>query len=159
MIQSIHHVSFTIKEMDRSIAFYRHLGFQVASDRRQLTADYLKDITGYAEAEMHVAYLNGFNVQLELIQYVAPAGIDLDKTNYHVGSAHICFITDDIHAEYERLKQAGVRFRTAPIAIREGPNAGKGAVYFYDPDGYTLELAAVWKQSDSSKTEKGDGHG
>ncbi|WP_135553605.1 VOC family protein [Paenibacillus cymbidii] len=154
MIQSIHHVSFTIKEMERSIAFYRRLGFQVASDRRHLTADYLRAITGYADAEMHVAYLNGYNVQLELIQYVAPAGIDLDKTNYHVGSAHICFATDDIYAEYERLQQAGVRFRTAPVAIREGPNAGMGAVYFFDPDGYTLELAGVLPETDSPKTKE-----
>jgi catechol 2,3-dioxygenase-like lactoylglutathione lyase family enzyme len=152
MIVSINHISFTIKDMDRSIAFYTMLGFQVASDRRDLTADYLKAITRYADAHMHVAYLSGYNVQLELMQYVSPAGIDLDKSNFNVGSAHICFNVDDIYMEYERLKQAGVQFRTAPVEIHQGPNAGRAAVYFYDPDGYTLELSAAVNSSNRTRS-------
>jgi len=35
-IESIHHVSFTVKDLDRSLVFYQKLGFQVASDRRDL---------------------------------------------------------------------------------------------------------------------------
>jgi len=143
MFRSIHHVSFTVADIDRSIAFYQLLGFQVASDRRHLSADYLRAITGYAELDMHVVYMSGLNVQLELMQYVRPAGIDLDKDNKNVGSAHICFEVDDIHKAYKMLRAQQVRFRSSPVEIRQGPNAGRGAVYFYDPDGYTLELSAV----------------
>lgn len=142
IIASIHHVSFTVKDLDRSLAFYRRLGFQAASDRRNLSAGYLREITGYPDAVMHVAYLGGFNVQLELIQYVLPAGVDLDKEPRNVGSAHLCFAVEDLFGAYEKLRADGVRFRSSPVAIREGPNAGRGAVYFFDPDGYTLELSA-----------------
>jgi catechol 2,3-dioxygenase-like lactoylglutathione lyase family enzyme len=106
-----------------------------------LNADYLRAIIGYPELDMHVVYLAGMNVQLELMQYVVPKGIDLDKDNKNVGSAHICFETDDVYAGYEALRSRGVRFRSAPVEIQQGPNAGRGAVYFFDPDGYTLELA------------------
>jgi len=140
-IESIHHVSFTVKDLDRSLVFYQKLGFQVASDRRDLSADYLRKITGYADAVMHVAYLGGFNVQLELIQYASPAGVDLDKTTKNVGSAHICFAVRDLMACYEKLKAGGVRFQSAPVTIPVGPNVGRGAVYFFDPDGFTLELS------------------
>jgi len=146
-IRSIHHVSFTVGDMDRSLAFYRGLGFEVASDRRNLEAAYLRDITGYPDVLMHVAFLAGYNVLLELIQYVRPSGANLDKANHNIGSAHLCFEVDDIHAAYGILSQDGVRFRSPPVEIHQGPNAGRGAVYFEDPDGYTLELAAKLKTS------------
>ena len=38
------------------------------------------------------------------------------------------------------LKAKGVRFKSEPVSITAGPNAGGLVVYFYDPDGYTLEL-------------------
>jgi catechol 2,3-dioxygenase-like lactoylglutathione lyase family enzyme len=146
-IRSIHHVSFTIGDMDRSLAFYRNLGFEVSSDRRNLDADYLRDITCYDDVLMHVAFLKGYNVLLELIQYVRPQGIDLDKTNYNIGSAHLCFEVEDIYAAYECLRLSGVVFRSPPVEIHQGPNAGRGAVYFQDPDGYTLEFSALLKNS------------
>lgn len=145
IIESIHHVSFTVKDVDRSLAFYQKLGFQVASDRRNLSADFLRKITGFPDAVLHVAYLSGFNVQLELIQYVHPAGVDLDKANNNVGSAHLCFVVSDIYACYEKLQGEGVSFRSAPVPIDAGPNAGRAAVYFLDPDGYTLEFSAMLK--------------
>ena len=47
----------------------------------------------------------------------------------------------DIHATFERLRAAGVAFKSAaPVAITAGANRGGHAVYFTDPDGITLEL-------------------
>ena len=52
----------------------------------------------------------------------------------------MAFVVDDIHVEYSRLCQAGVRFRSEPVAIVAGVNRGGASVYFLDPDGITLEL-------------------
>lgn len=146
MILSIHHVSLTVSDLDRSIAFYRHLGFELASDRRDLNAEYLAGITGYPGVRMHVAFLTGFNVRLELVQYLHPAGADIDKQPKNTGSTHLCFEVDDLHAAFEQLRSMGVRFRSeAPVEIHEGPNAGRGAFYFLDPDGFTMEIAAELK--------------
>ena len=52
----------------------------------------------------------------------------------------MCFAVDDIHAEYDRLKELGVRFRSPPVAIEAGPNEGGYTVYFLDCNDITLEM-------------------
>jgi catechol 2,3-dioxygenase-like lactoylglutathione lyase family enzyme len=140
LILSVHHISFTVGDIDRSIKFYKNLGFKVDSDRRGLAENYLRNITGYSDAIMNVTFLSGYNMLLELIEYVQPSGVNLDKSNYNIGSAHICFEVDNVKHEYDRLTLEGVVFRSLPVEIDTGINAGRVAVYFYDPDGYTLEL-------------------
>lgn len=148
MIESIYHVSFTVSNIDRSIEFYKQLGFHISSDRRFLKLPYLRAAIDYPDADMHLAILEGYNVALELIEYVQPKGVDLDKSNRNVGSAHIAFFVDDIKEEYDRLLQLNVVFRTPPVMIDSGPNQGKHFVYFYDPDGYTLEFVESRKNGE-----------
>lgn len=140
-ITGIHHVSLSVSNIDRSIAFYELLGFSVQSDRRNLSSPYLREVTGYPDAVLDVVFLAGHSLLLELLHYRVPKGVDLDKSNYNYGSAHICFETSDIAAEHSRLSKHGVVFRSSPVGIHEGPNAGRAAAYFADPDGYTMELA------------------
>lgn len=60
--------------------------------------------------------------------------------NYYVGASHICFLVDDIEAEYKRLAAGGVRFNSPPVDIvRDGKPVGR-ALYLFDPDGITVEL-------------------
>ena len=48
---------------------------------------------------------------------------------------------EDIHAIYDRLRAAGVRFASdAPVAILAGRHKGGYTVYARDPDGVTIEL-------------------
>jgi catechol 2,3-dioxygenase-like lactoylglutathione lyase family enzyme len=47
---------------------------------------------------------------------------------------------DDLWEEYRRLVALGVRFKSEPVDITSGRNAGGKAVYLTDPDGITLEL-------------------
>ena len=54
---------------------------------------------------------------------------------------HPLLVTDDIHAEFERMKALGVKFKAEkPVAIEAGVNKGGFAIYLFDPDGITLEL-------------------
>jgi lactoylglutathione lyase len=140
MINTFHHVSFTVRDIEQSIAFYQNLGFIILSDRRSLDYTYLRKTTGFTEAIMHIALLSGNNLNLELIEFVHPKGIDLDKSNNNVGSSHIGFLVEDIEEEVNRLRESGVRFRSDPVTVDTGPNKGRKIVYFYDPDGYTLEF-------------------
>ena len=45
-----------------------------------------------------------------------------------------------VDATYADLKAKGVRFKSAPVDITHGRNAGAKGVYFFDPDDITLEL-------------------
>jgi catechol 2,3-dioxygenase-like lactoylglutathione lyase family enzyme len=144
MITGIHHTSFTVSNLERSLAFYRDLlGMAVESYRGEATAPYLGRVTGFPGARLRVALLRpaaGCAELLELIEYVEPAGTPADVRTCNPGSAHVCLVADDVVALYRTLAAAGVRFRSEPVDLPSGPNAGGRAVYCLDPDGITIEL-------------------
>ncbi len=143
LIKRVHHTSFTVADMDRSVHFYRDLlGYEFINEQGG-KLPYLAEITSFAEADLRVVFLRPTpetDTFLELIQYRWPVGAPADVRTCNPGSAHICMIVDGIHGEYERLRAAGVKFRSAPVAITAGRNKGGFSVYFEDPDGITLEF-------------------
>ncbi len=143
------HTSFTVADMDRSLAFYCGiLGLEVAHQQVQHN-EYTAKLVGYPDAHLKVAMLripNAFagpsNHHLELVEYIHPRGEPTDVATNRPGSPHLCFVTDDIHSDYDRMAAAGVRFKApAPIEIVAGVNQGGYTVYFLDPDGITLEMS------------------
>ena len=136
------HVGFTVSSLERSIPFYTFLlgnepVFRASWDREAFVAR----IVGYPEIQMAAAFwqLPGGAV-LELIEYQQPACVYVDMETSNVGNAHLGLVTDDIHAEFERLRDH-VDFRNqAPVLIPSGPFKGGYAVYFRDPDGITIEI-------------------
>ena len=77
---------------------------------------------------------------LELIQYLAAAGQPRAPRTCDTGSAHLCYVVDDIEAEIARLSELGVRFLSEVMTVEGGPNAGNRMVYFLDPDGIPMEF-------------------
>jgi hypothetical protein len=59
---------------------------------------------------------------------------------YNIGNGHICMIVDDIHAEYDRLRDVAELRSEAPVRIPAGPNEGGCGGYLRDPDGITIQL-------------------
>lgn len=138
MITSHNHSSFTVSDLERSVAFYRDiLSFKVET-RFETQGAAIQQITGFPDAHLKVAHLLLGNFRLELIQYLAPRGKLLDLATCNVGTAHIAFYADDVDRTCRELQARGVRFRGAPVASV----AGRPRVaYFLDPDGITLELS------------------
>jgi catechol 2,3-dioxygenase-like lactoylglutathione lyase family enzyme len=137
------HTSFTVADLDRSLAFYCDLlGFEVLNYRPRIVNQYFRDIIGMPDAVVKGAYLGipGSVHKLELFEYVQPRGTPADVRTNNPGSAHLCYLVDDCRALYARLVDAGVQFRSPPIDLNEGPNAGGVALYMLDPDGITIEL-------------------
>jgi len=137
------HVSFTVEDLDRSLAFYRDvLGMEPVAAMERVGED-ISRIVGFPDAHLKIAFLRlpgGGPMLLELIQYLSPRGRPVDRRTCNPGSAHICFNVTDIHSAYRALQAAGVCFRSEPVPIQTGVNRGGYAVYFLDPDGNTLEL-------------------
>lgn len=141
MILSTNHVSFTVSNIDTSISFYRDiLGFTIESIRYDVTADYVREVTCYPNLIIHIAFLNCPGCRLELMQYVEPLGINLDKSTANIGSGHLAFNVADIFVAYNLLREKGVVFKSAPVRISNGPHEGGYAVYSFDPDGLSVEL-------------------
>ncbi|GAA1696881.1 hypothetical protein GCM10009733_110160 [Nonomuraea maheshkhaliensis] len=141
------HFSFTVADLDRSVAFYRDLlGFTLVHRQVQDNA-YTRRLVGYPDAVLRVAQLSvpgqprGVSTHdLELVEYVRPRGEPRDPARHLPGAAHLALTVEDARAEHARLAAAGVRFVNAPAEITEGVNRGGYACYFLDPDEITLEL-------------------
>jgi len=143
MIRRVHHTSFTVSNMDRSLAFYRDLlGMNVVNEQGG-KLDYLAEMTDIPGVDLRIVFLRPTENSehlLELIEYRSGAGAPADVRSCNPGAGHLCFVVEDLFSEYERLRAAGVRFRSPPVRIAAGPRAGGYAVYMLDPDGVTLEL-------------------
>lgn len=144
LIQGCHHTSFTVRDLERSLWFYRDvLGMQVEYYTAERSTPYLAQITGYPGVRMGTALLRpapDWPHLIELIQYLEPLGVPLDVRTCNPGSAHLCLLTSDIHALYQAMRTAGVACRSEPVPMPSGPNAGGYSVYAQDPDGITIEL-------------------
>jgi len=143
-LSDLHHLGLTVADIERSIHFYRDvLGMTLIRRRPKVDADYVAQQTGYADVELSVA---SFQVSpqsrqsLEVVQYLNHAGPAADVGTNQAGSSHLCLLVDDFQRCYDDLRAQGVQFKSDPVTITAGPNKGGHVVYFFDPDGYTLEL-------------------
>lgn len=142
-IISAHHTCYTVKDMQKSLAFYRDLlGFEVVNERPAVTNQYFRDIIGFPDAVVYAVLLQIPNTVhlLELFEYIHPKGDPQNLTPNNPGSSHIAYLVDDLRAMYPKLKDAGVEFISEPVELNEGPNQGGWALYMKDPNGIIIEL-------------------
>jgi uncharacterized protein GlcG (DUF336 family)/catechol 2,3-dioxygenase-like lactoylglutathione lyase family enzyme len=142
-INRIFHCNVNCTDLNKSLAFYQMLGFQVV-------ANFTEGMSSEAMAEafgMPYAYLRGVHLRLgdeqtatriDLVEFQNP------KTQgqpypylYHTGIARICLHTEDIEYVYQKLKAKDVHFLSEPKAL---PGTDATIVCFTDPDGNVLEL-------------------
>lgn len=140
-IVGAHHTSFTVANLDRSLAFFRDvLGLEVVGGR-EVRDDYIGQIVGFPGAVIRVALLRipgGHHV--ELFEYVQPLGQAVAPRPCDPGSCHLALLTPDLPALYQELKAKGADFQCEPVLITAGPNKGGYGVYLRDPNGILLEL-------------------
>lgn len=143
-LNDVHHLGLTVADIERSIHFYRDLlGMTLHRRRSHVDNDYIANQTGYPGLVLNVASFMvspGSPVTLEVVQYMNQAGPPAETATNRSGNSHLCFTVTDLRACHAALKEHGVLFRSEPVSITAGPNQGGLVAYFYDPDGYTLEL-------------------
>ena len=143
-LSDLHHLGLTVADIERSIEFYRDfLGMELIRRRPSVTADYVAKQTGYDAVELNVASFRPHpdsRQSLEVVQYMSNPGEPSDQATNRPGNSHLCLLVDNLRACHDDLLSKGVRFKSEPIEITAGPNKGGLVVYFFDPDGYTLEL-------------------
>lgn len=141
-VSRMHHTGYTVSDLDRSLTFYRDLlGCEVIATQTK-EGGYLAAIVGYPDAHVRMAHLRAPDSShvIELFEYLAPSTGRAETEPRNVGTAHICFIVDDLPATYERLREAGVQFFSPPVEVDTGISAGGYALYMRDPDGIPMEL-------------------
>ena len=148
MIKSIFHVNVNCSDFERSLRFYKMLGFRVALNIPAVTDGGGNSDTGrglglpdsVARAAIMTLSDDPHATRFDLIEWTRPRD---DAKPYaqlnHLGIARIALFTKGLREEYQRLKNEGVSFISEPVVIRTGAGTALFAC-FYDPDGTVLEL-------------------
>jgi lactoylglutathione lyase len=133
------HVGLTVKNLERSIAFYRDVAGMKEHGWRMMNArsKEFDTLTNNPGAELKVAHLTAGPVMLQLIEYVAAGGQTLDLHHNNVGSPHFCFYVPDVEAKYRELKARGDVVITSGL-VQIAPNMR--SFYTADPDGVPVEF-------------------
>jgi lactoylglutathione lyase len=122
MAAELIHTCYRITDVDRSVDFYKKLGFE--ETRRMPIRD---------EAINVFMGLPGDGERLELTY-----NHDQDEA-YEIGTGygHIAITAEDLDATLERLASIGIEPEKPPYTVREG---GSRLCFVRDPDGYRIEL-------------------
>jgi catechol 2,3-dioxygenase-like lactoylglutathione lyase family enzyme len=147
MFLGVLHTGFSVSDLDRSVHWYTEvLGLRLLK-RQHNDNRYTRTLVGMPEAVLEIAFLGfpeGRSVPsgpvLELISYLSPPGRSEVPPTNDVGSGHLALSVADLRGKYRKLRALGVSFRSPPVEITEGANAGARACYLSDPDGITIEL-------------------
>jgi len=139
-VLGFNHTSFTVADLDRTIAFFQELlGFELKS-RSPRDGPSIERLTGIDGAHITIAFLTGAGHTVELIEYSAPA----DRGAYQprmcdAGASHIALNVDDLDAAIAGSAAYGFEPLGEVITVDAGPNQGRRVVYLRSPDGLTVE--------------------
>lgn len=120
MISDLAHLAFATYDLDRSLAFYSLLGLHEAFRLH------------HPDGRLMLVYLH---VAGDRFIEVFPGGPQPDPNR--AGSfMHLCLLSNDLHADVERLRGAGV-------IVEQEPKVGldhNWQAWIRDPDGNAIEL-------------------
>lgn len=147
MIKGVHHFSFSVTDLNRTVEFYTTLlGVKMLS-RGQNKYDSLgtalfgkKWGINQLHAELELAVLDVGGTRVEFIEYKDPKTQPYHKNPSFAGSAHLAFQVDDIEEVRKKLEKGGVEFHSPINVYRETAKDEWKWCYFRDPDGIILEL-------------------
>ncbi len=141
-VNILDHVSVTVSDMNRSLAFYRDLLGLEEVERHRLEGETISEMAGKPDVVMQVVRLQAPEtpgVLLDLQQYITPQGDISDAQLGDVAHSHFCFGVPDLFGTYTTLKAKGVEFVSEPVNF-DLEWGVVHVVFFKDPDGFVLEL-------------------
>ena len=116
------HTCYRIKEIDRSVDFYKRLGFEEIA-RKPIRDEAINVFMGLPDD----------GPRLELTYNIGRE----EPYDIGTGYGHIALTVDDLDGALERLADQGIEPEKPPYRVSEG---GSRLCFVQDPDGYRIEL-------------------
>jgi lactoylglutathione lyase len=121
---SLVHTCYRILDVERSVAFYRALGFEEKA-RARIRDEAVNVFMGLPD--------DGDEPRLELTYNIGRT----EPYEIGTGYGHIAITTPDLDTTLERLSEQGIEPERPPYTVRDG---GSRLTFVRDPDGYRVEL-------------------
>jgi glyoxylase I family protein len=154
-LRSIYHININCTNLERSLDFYKALGFREVVDFGEGGGEEMgRGLRLPAESRARARLLqigeDPYCSHIDLIEWLNPRS---DKRPYeklnNLGIARVCFYSKDLEADVAELKRKGVTLFSEPITVRY--KGGQSTVVcFEDPDGTVLELVQYKKRAPKS---------
>ena len=139
-IKQVDHIGIRVSDLDRSMAFYRVLGFEFEYQ---------------SETDAVAIINNGRGIEINLIYNVNDTNDDknilMDIGVKYAGYTHIALGVDSIKHTIDVLGANDIQITQGPVTMREGTVA----VFVRDPDRNVLELRGLQSDLNAPDTVAG----
>jgi len=152
---TLNHFGISVRDLDRSIAFYRALTGQEPAATGTWSSTGLDSAAGNGGSRSRGAAIRWAtfrinNVNIDILQVNKEEEPDLSLAKHslgELGAMHACFEVEDLESVFKRMQDAGIKFHGPFHRIshdEDGAEEGIGTVVasFDGPDGERLELIA-----------------
>jgi catechol 2,3-dioxygenase-like lactoylglutathione lyase family enzyme len=148
MVKGIYHININVTNFERSLEFYKMLGFRVVRDLGEGGNKYfergLKIPHPIGRAALLMLGDEGRATRIDLIEWKSPKTEGKPYPHlYHTGICRIALVTDNLQEVCDQVQAAGtegVEFFSEPQVITDRKGQTSSFVCFTDPDGTVIEL-------------------
>lgn len=147
MLQRLFHIAINATDLDRSVAFYKKLGFNELADRT-VRNEAVRAAFAVPSANLRFVHLRiGDDEQatlLDIVQWYEPdtaTGTGV-LPQHQCGITRFAVLTDDTAKAYRDLVADGVEFLTTPTKVMT-PEGGWHIALALDPDGTVIQITEL----------------
>jgi catechol 2,3-dioxygenase-like lactoylglutathione lyase family enzyme len=146
-LKRLFHVAINSTDLDRSLAFYRRLGFQALSDRTVNNPNVMKAFQVKSHDLRFVHLRLGDSEDATLLDIVQWFNPDTEPappvaSQMQRGLTRFAVLTDDTDQVYRDLKAAGETLLTEPTSVMT-PQGGWRICLAQDPDGVVVQVTQL----------------
>lgn len=149
MLESIFHININCTDFERSLEFYKLLGFKVIRDlgeggNRRMSSGLRMPEDTRGRAVLMILGDNPRSTRIDLIEWKQPKTEGAAYPHlWHAGMCRIALRTRTLQKDYDELKAHGVKFWSEPIMFKLKDGKEEGFACCTDPDGTVIELIQV----------------
>lgn len=147
MLTRLFHLAINTTDMDKSLAFYERLGFNVLADRTVVN-DMVKEAFMVPSGNLRFVHLrlgdSDEATLLDIVEWRDPEtapGFGRPKQHQR-GITRFAVLTDDTQKIYDELSAEGVEFLTQPTSVLT-PEGGWKVALLVDPDGVVVQVTEL----------------
>jgi catechol 2,3-dioxygenase-like lactoylglutathione lyase family enzyme len=154
MLTRLFHLAINTTDLDKSLAFYKRLGFNVLADR-SVVNEKVKEAFMVPSGDLRFIHLRLGDSEegtlLDIVEWRNPeTAPGFERPQQHQrGLTRFAVLTDDTQKVYDELSADGVEFLTQPTTVMT-PEGGWKVALLVDPDDVVVQVTELLPASDGN---------